>query len=166
MDVIRRKNRALEIRGLAAFASAKPGTGSDAGPVRYAIDELQLDDYSVNFYDETAEPPVRLRFNGLTLKSFDVSSNRDDAMEFRVRSQLGSSARFEAEGRLQLNPLRTSFRFGLDKLRMRSIEPYWKPLTNLDLKSGNIGKLRINTQLNPILLKDWNRIIEGHQNLD
>ncbi|RQW84464.1 MAG: DUF748 domain-containing protein, partial [Methylococcus sp.] len=139
MDVIRRKNRALEIRGLAAFAPAKPGTGNEADPVQYAIDELQLDDYSVNFYDETAEPPVRLRFNGLTLKSFDVSSNRDDAMEFRVRSQIGSSARFEAEGRLQLNPLRTSFRFGLDKLRMRSIEPYWKPLTNLDLKSGNIS---------------------------
>ena len=139
MDVIRRKNRALEIRGLPSLISAKPGAASEADPVRYAIDELQLDDYSVNFYDETTEPPVRLRFNGLTLKSFDVSTNRDDAMEFRVRSQIGSSARFEAEGRLQLHPLRTSFRFGLDKLRMRSIEPYWKPLTNLDLKGGNIS---------------------------
>ena len=138
IDLIRRKNGGLEIRGLPPIAKGASSSKS-YNPVQLGIETLQLDDYSINFYDETMEPPVRLRFNGLTLKAYDLTPDRENAMEFRIRTQVGNSAHFEAEGRLQLNPLQLSFRFGLDKLRMRSIEPYWKPLTNMDLQRGNLS---------------------------
>lgn len=138
LDIIRRKNGNLEIRGLPPLAGADKTSKSHV-PALLDIEALQLDDYSVNFYDEKMDPPVRIRFNGLTLKGDDLTSDRENAMEFRLRTQVGNSARFEAEGRLQINPMQLSFRFGLDKLRMRSIEPYWKPLTNIDLQRGNLS---------------------------
>ena len=138
MDIIRRKNGSLEIRGLPPVAGGSASSKSEI-PALLGIEALQLDDYSINFYDEKMDPPARFRFNGLTLKADDLTTARDNAMEFRVRTQIGSSGRFEAEGRLQLKPLLLSFRFGLDKLRMRTIEPYWKPLTNIDLQRGNLS---------------------------
>jgi len=138
MDIIRRKNGSLEVRGLPPVAGGS-GTAKSENPMLLGIEALQLEDYSINFYDEKMEPPARFRFNGLTLKADDLTTDRDNAMEFRVRTQVGNSARFEAEGRLQLKPLLLSFRFGLDKLRMRTIEPYWKPLTNIDLQRGNLS---------------------------
>ncbi|GAB6048397.1 hypothetical protein JCM19379_22260 [Methyloparacoccus murrellii] len=137
LDVIRRDPQTLEIRGLPAFGRGSLGP---AGPAwRFAIDEFQLGDSSIHAFDETTEPPVRLRFNGLTLKAYDLTTERDNATEFRLRTQIGSSSRFEAEGRAQFRPLQLNFRFGLDKLRLRSIEPYWKPLTNVDLQRGNLS---------------------------
>ena len=138
MDIIRRKNGSLEIRGLPPVSGGS-GSPKSESPLLLGIEAVQLEDYSINFYDEKMEPPARFRFNGLTLKADDLTTDRDNAMEFRVRTQIGSSARFEAEGRLQLKPLLLSFRFGLDKLRMRTIEPYWKPLTNIDLQRGNLS---------------------------
>jgi hypothetical protein len=138
MDIIRRKNGSLEIRGLPSIVSgASPAKTQSA--LLLGIDALQLDDYSINVYDEKMDPPARFRFNGLTLKATDLTTDPDNAIEFRMRTQIGSSGRFEAEGRLQLKPLLLSFRFGLDKLRMRTIEPYWKPLTNIDLQRGNVS---------------------------
>jgi hypothetical protein len=138
MDIIRRKNGSLEVRGLPPVAGGS-GTAKSESPLLLDIEALQLKDYSINFYDEKMQPPARFRLNGLTLKADDLTTDRDNAMEFRLRTQVGNSARFEAEGRLQLKPLLLSFRFGLDKLRMRTIEPYWKPLTNIDLQRGNLS---------------------------
>ena len=139
LDLIRLNKGAWEIRGLPAFSVPSPGAASSAPPVSLALDALRLQDYSINFQDETTSPPARLRCNGLKLTAFDVANGRGDTLTFRLQSQIGGSARLEMEGRMQFRPFRTSFRFGLDKLRLRSIEPYWKPLTNVDLQRGNLS---------------------------
>lgn len=139
MDIVRSSQGELKVRGLPPLAGhPNTGPGQDF-PWRVAIEEFQLQDYSINFRDETTEPPVRLRFNGLKLDTFGVSTAHGDTMDFHVQSQVGGSGRLEMEGRLQFAPFRTSFRFGLDKLWMRSIEPYWKPLTNIDLQRGKLS---------------------------
>ena len=139
LDVIRRKDRRLTLRGLPrpGGQAAADSPGKTAWTVNFA--EGQVEKHSIHFFDETTDPPVRLRFNGLSLKIFDLDDDPRGDAEFRLRSQIGSSSRIELEGRLNLSPLRTSFRFGLDKLRMRSVEPYWKPLTNTDLQRGSLS---------------------------
>ena len=139
LDIIRRKDRTFEIRGLPHQAGpAMVDVGSQA-PWTLNIDECRFENYSIHFFDETTEPPVRLRFNGLSLNVFDLGNDAREDMEFRLRSRIGESSRIEVEGRLHLDPFRSSFRFGLDKLRMRSVEPYWKPLTSIDLQRGNLS---------------------------
>ncbi len=139
LDVIRRKDRRLTLRGL-----PRPGgqAGADSrGKTGWTVNfaEGQIENYSIHFFDETTDPPVRLRCNGLSLKIFDLDDDTRGDAEFRLRSQIGSSARIEMEGRLNLQPFRSSFRFGLDKLRMRSVAPYWRPLTNTDLQRGTLS---------------------------
>ncbi len=139
LDILRRKDQSLDIRGLPALMAKRTVLAGPREHWHLEVDAFLLDHYSVNVFDETTEPPVRLRFNELTLKSSDITSEPNNDTEFRLQTQIGSSSRFEAEGRLQLQPLRASFRFGLDKLRLRSLEPYVRSLTNVDLKQGRLS---------------------------
>lgn|GEM_PF-1801414 len=139
LDVIRHKDHSLTLRGLPrpSGQARADSRGKTAWTLNFA--EGQVENYSIHFFDETTDPPVRLRFNGLSLNIFDLDDDTIGDAEFRLRSQIGSSSRIEMEGRLHLRPFRSSFRFGLDKLRMRSVVPYWRPLTNTDLQRGNLS---------------------------
>ncbi len=138
-DFTRLKNHGLEIKGLPAFSALPTATVSHASKWRLVVEEFELKEYSITFRDEITDPPVRLRFNGLALRAFDIDTGGHDNLEFRLVTQVGESGKVEAEGRARLNPFRASFRFGIDKLRLRAVEPYWKPLTNIDVQRGRLN---------------------------
>ena len=115
-------------------SSSKPST-----PWRYTIDDIDIRGVDLYLQDLSLDPPARQRFMGTELVAEHVSSSKDQTFNFAIKSHLGDSGKLEVQGRGELNPPRANFRFGVDKLRLRAIEPYWRPFTTLEVVNGRLN---------------------------
>lgn len=137
LDLIRRDDHQLAFRGVATITLTASRVGPDRLPWQLDIGDLDLDRFSLHYLDETTQPPARLRFNHARLHVDDLSTRNE--MDFKLYSKIGENGKVEADGRASLNPFSASFRFGIDKLRLKSVEPYWRPLTGIDLVRGRLN---------------------------
>ncbi len=141
-DIRKLKTGGVELMGfeppsmtpLDASSSSKPSY-----PWRYTIDDIGVLGVDVYLQDLSLDPPARQRFMGTELVAEQVSNAKDQTLNFALKSHLGESGKLEVQGRAEINPLRASFRFGVDKLRLRAIEPYWRPLTTLEVVNGRLN---------------------------
>ncbi len=137
LDLIRRDDHQLAFRGVTAIKLTAPTDSPDRPPWQLDIGDLDLDRFSLYYLDETTHPPARLRFNQARLHVDDLSTRHE--MDFKLYSKIGENGKVEADGRASLHPFSASFRFGIDKLRLKSVEPYWRPLTGIDLVRGRLN---------------------------
>ncbi|NDE33487.1 MAG: DUF748 domain-containing protein [Gammaproteobacteria bacterium] len=117
-----------------SISSSKPST-----PWRYTIDDIDVRGVDLYLQDLSLDPPARQRFMGTELVAEHVSSSKDQTFNFAIKSHLGDSGKLEVQGRAEINPPRANFRFGVDKLRLRAIEPYWRPFTTLEVVNGRLN---------------------------
>ena len=104
-----------------------------------AINDMILGDYTIHFTDESTSPPVKLTFNGAAVQVVDFNNDHDEDFDFKLTSRLGYSGTLKTQGRVQLNPIRATMQFSMEKLRLKAVEPYWSPLTTIDVTNGRLN---------------------------
>ncbi len=132
----------LKVPGLPDFAKTAEGPSAPpekAVPWIVRIGEFILNGYALGFRDETAEPPVRLSFTPAALRVSGFSTEPDKRFQYLLNTGLGEQGKLEVDGQARLFPLRSEMRFGVDKLWLRSLQPYWNHLVGFNLEKGRLN---------------------------
>ncbi len=139
LDVRRLPGGSLQVPGLPALPLGTLDRDAAAPSWHFRIADVRLDGYSVRFWDETVEPPVKLNFTPVTLQVKDFSTEQGSLFTYRLDTRIGERGKIEVDGQARLAPLQADLRFGVDKLWLRSIQPYWQQLTGIDLVRGRLN---------------------------
>jgi hypothetical protein len=129
----------LRVQGLPAMGSNGRSEEPSSAPWNLRIAEIRLDGYSIGFRDETVQPPVKLNFSPAALRLADFSTERGSLFTYRLDTRVGEKGKIEVDGQARLDPLQIDLRFGVDKLWLRSVQPYWQHLTGVDLVRGRLN---------------------------
>lgn len=122
-----------------AGKSPKSSAEASGAPWAVRIGEFRLSGYALGFRDESVEPPVRISLVPATVRITGFSSEPGRQFQYYVLAGLGEQGKVELDGQAQLFPLRSELRFGVDKLWLRSLQPYWEPGVNFELKQGRLN---------------------------
>jgi hypothetical protein len=113
--------------------------GAEAGkPWRVRIGEARLSEYAIGFRDERMEPPVRLRFTPVSLTLADFTTEPGRPFNFRLDAGLDGTGKIEVDGQGGLAPLKAEIRFGIDKLPLPPLQPYWDRHTGITVVNGRL----------------------------
>jgi uncharacterized protein involved in outer membrane biogenesis len=133
----------LKIRGLPDLAlgggdeGKQPAAAKSAeAPWSVTVGELRLSGYTLGFRDDSLEPPVRLHFSSASLRADDFTTEPGRLFRYSFATGLGWSGKVELDGQAQLSPLSSTLRFGVDKLWLRSLQPYWDRWVGFKLDRG------------------------------
>ncbi|CAL1240037.1 DUF748 domain-containing protein [Candidatus Methylocalor cossyra] len=116
-----------------------PGTAPDSGPWAITVGELRLNGYALDFFDQALLPPVPLRFAPVAFRVADFTSEPGRRFTFWLEAAVGEEGRIEVDGQAQLMPLQAELRFGVDKLALGPLQPYWAPASGFRLASGRLN---------------------------
>jgi hypothetical protein len=127
--------------GVSGFPAAAAGAGSAESPKPWTvrIGEARLSGYSLGFRDETADPPVELRFTPLSVRLANLTTETGSTMEFDLESGLGKQGIIRAQGRAGLDPLTVDSRLDFEKLSLRPLQPYLDPWVGIGLVRGRLN---------------------------
>nr|WP_085209817.1 DUF748 domain-containing protein [Methylomagnum ishizawai] len=134
----------LKVPGLPDAPSA-PSSGDRAGaspppdPWRVRVDQFRLTGYTLGFRDETPATPVRIRLDPAHLRMDGFSTEPGQEFQFLLNTGLGEQGKIEVDGQAQLFPLKSEMRFGVDKLWLRSVQPYWEKFVGFNLARGRLN---------------------------
>jgi hypothetical protein len=139
LDITRLPGGIVQLRG---FPAVKLGAGEPDSPWaswRLRIAEIRLNGYSVKFRDETVQPPARLDFDSAALRLTDLSTEPGSQFKFRLDTRVQDHGKIEVDGQARLDPLAVDLRFGVDRFALRSLQPYWRDRTGVDLVRGRLN---------------------------
>jgi hypothetical protein len=122
-------------------AGKSPQSTADASgaPWSVRVGEFRLSGYALGFRDESVEPPVRINLVPATVRITGFSTEPGRQFQYYVLTGLGEQGKVELDGQAQLSPLRSELRFGVDKLWLRSLQPYWDSRVNFELRQGRLN---------------------------
>ena len=103
------------------------------------IKQLGLRHTTIKFSDLSTTPHVHQTFNEASLDALDFSTSPQDEFVFKLSSQIGQSGSWNVQGRAHLSPVSASLRFSINNLRLRAIQPYWRPLTGIEVTGGRLN---------------------------
>lgn len=122
-----------------AGQGGKPETQAEAPRWNVQFDEIRLSGYRLGFRDESLEPPVDQRFAPLSLRIDDLSNEPGRQFRFFLDAAADRDGRIELDGQARLQPLEAEIRFGVDKLWLPGLKPYWKREVGFDLTQGRLN---------------------------
>lgn len=135
----------LKVPGLPDTPAPVPSSGGRAGssrspePWTVRVDEFRLTGYSLGFRDETPATPVRIRLDPASLRMDGFSTEPGKQFQFLLNTGLGEQGKIEVDGQARLFPLQSEMRFGVDKLWLRSVQPYWEKFVGFNLARGRLN---------------------------
>jgi hypothetical protein len=141
IDVRLTRQGSLAVRGLPAFGASTGDKASKSAeaPWTAQIGEARLSGYALGFRDDTVTPPVRLNFAPASLRLTDFTTEPGRQFRFRLNTGVGEKGRIEVDGQARLAPLQSEIRFGVDKLWLRPLQPYWDRLVGFNLVKGRLN---------------------------
>ena len=129
----------LRLTGLSAQGSDTQHSLNTTQDWGVKIRQLGLRNTTIKFSDLSTTPHVHQTFNEASMDALDFSTIPEDEFVFKLSSQVGQSGSWNVQGRAHLNPVRASLRFSINNLRLRAIQPYWRPLTGIEVTGGRLN---------------------------
>ncbi len=114
---------------------AAPKTAG-AAPWDVRVNELELENYAMEFQDQTPARTVRFKFSAANLKLTDLSSTLEERMRLDLETGLGKKGRLQATGWIRLRPLQADLKLDLQQIFLRPFEPYLDKVARIDVIRG------------------------------
>ena len=135
--------RAVIARGgainLADLALLAGPDSNDDSPTRFALDRLAVTDSAVSLRDEDRTKPFDLRLTPVRfeLRDFNTVGTGGNGFHFTARSAANET--FDWQGKLDLEPLRSSGQLAVTGLQHSTLADYLQDQLPVHLSSGTVG---------------------------
>jgi hypothetical protein len=128
----------IRVPGVAPAADAPTSAPESAGtrPWDVRVSELKLENYALEFKDQTPARTVTLKFSSANLKLADLSLKLDEPIRLDLQTRLGKRGHIKAGGWVTLQPLRADLRLELQQIFLRPFEPYLDKVARIDVIRG------------------------------
>ena len=101
------------------------------------LQQLTLDDYAVDFFDEAPLEDARIQLSQLQLKARNISLDQPAGIELTTR--INRSGRLKASGTVRPRPLQADLRLNAGAVELVPLQPYFGHRLNLSLTRGTLG---------------------------
>ncbi|WP_342348818.1 DUF748 domain-containing protein [uncultured Nitrospira sp.] len=116
--------------------SAPEPEPSPANPWKMVIEDLALDNFTIDFEDRQPEEPVKLLVDTLHFHTSDVSLGLDRPLPVDLSFQFNETGKANLQGTLEINPLTIDLDVSLTDIAVRPFQPYMAPFVQFDVGDG------------------------------
>ncbi|GJL58939.1 MAG: ATPase [Nitrospirales bacterium] len=109
---------------------------SPANPWRMVIEDLALDNFTIEFEDRQPEDPVTLLLDTIHFHTSDVSMAMDRALPIDLSFQFNETGKANLQGTLETDPLTMKLDVALTDIAVRPFQPYMAPFVQFDVGDG------------------------------
>ncbi|MGI9211779.1 MAG: DUF748 domain-containing protein [Methylococcaceae bacterium] len=113
-----------------------------------SLDDLKLDDYTVDFQDASRGVPVQLPLNTVSLRMQNLNTKATSPVQLDMTVDIGRKGRFRVSGQGQISPPSLEARLDMSEVNLKPFEAYWDEWTGFELVSGQVN-LQGNLALKP-----------------
>ncbi len=113
------------------------GTGREVQSWRFAVNEINVTESRIFMENHTLPEIQKLKFDPVTVKLKNVSSEKDSRMEISVDIGLNETGTVQVTGEAGLYPLLAVLQTKVDKLPLKSFQPTINAFTKINLVSGS-----------------------------
>jgi Domain of Unknown Function (DUF748)/OmpA family len=109
------------------------------------VDRLILKNYALRFEDRSLKKPVSIDLTPLTLTASRISTKPGAKFRLGVKSTVNGKGRIELDGDVVLDPISTNIAAALERIELKTFQPYLEPFARIQILSGTInanGKVR------------------------
>lgn len=109
---------------------------SPANPWRMVIEDLALDNFTIDFEDRQPEDPVKLLLDTLHFHTSDVSLDLDRPLPVDLSFQFNQTGMAQLQGTLAIDPLTVELDLSLTDIALKPFQPYMAPFVQFDVENG------------------------------
>jgi hypothetical protein len=124
----------------ASTASAPPAAADSAPPPwQVSLNELTLNNYQIQFTDNTQGKPVEFQLSGLNFKLQEYSNQPGGKLPLQLATQVNHSGQLNVAGDIVLEPFSGALAVDLKELDLKRFQPYLDKYLNLELVNGDFS---------------------------
>lgn len=124
--------------GTNSETQAAPPQNTDS-PWTALIDEIALENYSINFEDKKLPKPASTKLDQLALNLKGVSTDVQKPVSNTLAFRLNESADVRAEGNITPRPLLADVQLSITNLDLRALQPYLEQHARIELSHGTFN---------------------------
>ncbi|MDD1620262.1 MAG: DUF748 domain-containing protein [Methylococcaceae bacterium] len=123
----------------AASAPAPAAAVSAPPPWQVSLNELALNNYQIQFTDNTQQKPVDFQLSNLNFKLQEYSNQPGGKLPLQLATQVNNSGQINAAGAIILEPFSGDLTVTLKEIDLKRFQPYLDKYLNLDLVNGDFS---------------------------
>ncbi|MDT3778590.1 DUF748 domain-containing protein [Nitrospira sp. MA-1] len=109
---------------------------SPANSWKMVVEDLALDNFTIDFEDRQPEDPVTLLLDMLHFHTSDVSMAMDRPLPIDLSFQLNETGKANLQGTLQIDPLEVALDLSLTEFALKPFQPYVAPFVQFEVGDG------------------------------
>ncbi len=109
---------------------------STANPWRMVIEDLALDNFTIDFEDRQPEDPVKLLLETIHFHTSDVSLDLDRPLPIDLSLQFNQTGKAKLQGTLEIDPLAIDLDVSLKNIALQPFQPYMTSFVQFDVGDG------------------------------
>lgn len=110
-----------------------------AKPLDFKLDEAALQNFKLDWADDSTARPVRLSLSALDLKLHDFSLDPKHAAQAELQSKVGAAGTLHLQGPVHLLGFTADLETEGADLDLQSFDPYFEPALDLRINKGRLG---------------------------
>jgi len=111
-------------------------SSTSTNPWKVVIQDLLLDNFTIDFEDRQPEDPVKLLLETLHFHTSDVSLALDRPLPVDLSFQINQTGKAQLQGTLEMDPLTVELDLSLADIALKPFQPYVVPFVQFDVGSG------------------------------
>jgi hypothetical protein len=119
--------------------------GKEEIPWNVVVEELDLDNFTIDVEDRQPETPARMLVEALHFHTSQVSSALDKSLPIDLSFRLNQTGKADLKGTVNIEPLSVEMDVALTDMALKPFEPYLAPFVPFTVGSGTLtlmGKTR------------------------
>lgn len=137
-------NKGGEINYQALFASNSPKqqkapeekTSTTDKPWAINVDQINMDDFSFNFVDNTLTTPAHIDLTSINLNTKQISNKEGTKLPFDLSLKLNGNGLLNLKGNTVLSPFSSDIKIDASTIALKKFQPYIDSFARLDIISG------------------------------
>jgi hypothetical protein len=111
-------------------------SSTSTNPWKVVIEDLALDNFTIDFEDRQPEDPVTLLLETLHFHTSDVSLALDRPLPVDLSFQINQTGKAQLQGTLEIDPLTVELDVSLADIALKPFQPYVAPFAQFGVGSG------------------------------
>ncbi len=123
----------------ASPSAVEPESGKGEAPWNVLVEELDLDNFTIDMEDRQPEEPARVLVEALHFHTSQVSSSLEQPLPIDLSFQLNETGMADFKGTVNVEPLSVDMKVGLTDIALKPFEPYLAPFVQFAISSGALS---------------------------
>jgi len=116
--------------------AGEPESGKAETPWTVVVEELDLDNFTIDVKDHQPEEPARILVEAFHFHTSQVSSALDKPLPIDLSFQLNQTGKADLKGTVNIEPLSVEMNVRLADIALKPFEPYLVPFVQFSVGSG------------------------------